>query len=444
MSATIKGPGNSAGRRQLLYWNLLDRLFSLDKNPGLGQVTTQTLAELDLPEILLDDRLSIDNICQRYPALKQEFEAVMPREDMTDLDESEQAQLRRAAIFGKLMINIFGKLASGMVSAQDYADWCNDVEWFERACGLQPGELRGKHGRHDMSPGFQAMEEDIVKRMHLREVLGDDRLAAKLNPSLGLVEQLLRDKSNLSGTALKNARRLIRLYVDQVAQLLKTQVEQAPSGEIDRSVPPKRVFRNLDLQRTIWKNLINWDPTEERLYVDRLYYKQTAKKKLPSRLIVVVDQSGSMVDSMVNCAVLASIFATLPHVDAHLIAYDTQAIDLSAWVHDPFELLMRTKLGGGNDGPVAMRLALPKVESPERTVMIWISDFYEFNASQPLFNMIKAVKESGVKFIPVGSVTSSGYQSVNPWFKKRLKELGCPVISGNIKKLIWELKKFLA
>ena len=89
------------------------------------------------------------------------------------------------------------------------------------------------------------------------------------------------------------------------------------------------MFRNLDLDRTIWKNLTNWSPEEERLYVDRLYYRQTARKTLPQRLIVVVDQSGSMTNSMVNCTILASIFAGLPKVDVHLIAYDTQALDLT-------------------------------------------------------------------------------------------------------------------
>jgi len=54
---------------------------------------------------------------------------------------------------------------------------------------------------------------------------------------------------------------------------------------------------------------------------------------MPQRLIVVVDQSGSMTDSMVNCTILASIFAGLRCVDVHLIAYDTQALDLT--LEDP-------------------------------------------------------------------------------------------------------------
>ncbi len=89
-------------------------------------------------------------------------------------------------------------------------------------------------------------------------------------------------------------------------------------------------------------------------------------------------------------------------------------------------------------------MARPKISDPRNTVLVWISDFYEFDASQPLFDGIEAVHRSGVKFIPVGSVNSSGTQSVNPWFRERFKDLGTPVISGHIRKLVTELKNFIA
>ncbi|MEV7722860.1 VWA domain-containing protein, partial [Streptomyces sp. NPDC088184] len=295
----------------------------------------------------------------------------------------------------------------------------------------------------EIGPELGAIEADLVKRMQLREVLADPGLAAQLTPSMSLIEQLLRDKNNLSGVALANAKDLIRRFVDEVAEVLRTQVEKATVGALDRSVPPKRVFRNLDLDRTIWKNLTNWSPEEERLYVDRLYYRHTVHRTTPQRLIVVVDQSGSMVDSMVNCTILASIFAGLPKVDVHLIAYDTQALDLTPWVHDPFETLLRTNLGGGTDGTVAMALAQPKIAEPRNTVVVWISDFYEWQ-TEPLFESMVAIHRSGAKFIPVGSVTSSGRGSVNPWFRERFKDLGTPVLSGHIRKLVHELKTFLA
>ncbi|MEV0235288.1 VWA domain-containing protein [Nonomuraea sp. NPDC050786] len=435
---TSDGTTSDETRRQVLYWRLLARLFGPDEQPALERASVAIVDDLGLPPALLDPGISVDNLVQRFPDLAAEFEGLMAEQDHEEGDE-----VRRAALVSKLLLNVFAT-GSGNVTAGQLEAWKQDAGWFERGMGCGPGGLRHSPGNEELAGVLAGLEGDLVKRMHLREVLADPVLAKQLTPSMSLIEQLLRDKSNLSGVALANAKALIRRYVDEVAEVLRTQVEQSSAGVIDRSVPPKRVFRNLDIERTIWKNLTNWSPEDQRLYVDRLYYRQTARRTTPARMIVVVDQSGSMVDSMVNCTILASIFAGLPKVDVHLIAYDTRAIDLTPWVHDPFEVLLRTNLGGGNDGPVAMAMARPKISDPRNTVMVWISDFYEFDRSQPLYNGIEAVYRSGVKFIPVGSVNSSGQESVDPWFRKKFKDLGTPVISGHIRKLVFELKNFLA
>lgn len=461
-------------RRQVLYWRLLAQLFDPEEQPALESSSLAVVKDIGLPPALLDPKASVDSVVQRHPELADEFDRLMvPEPDNADAAEGDggrdrAAEVRRAALVSKVLLNVFSA-GSGTVTAGQLARWQADAGWLERALGCAPGGLRGSGGRPagsspggvsptgtgfgaptpDLStlipaigPELGAIEADLVKRMRLREVLADPKLASQLTPSMSLMEQLLRDKDNLSGVALANAKALIRRFVDEVAEVLRTQVEKATVGALDRSVPPKRVYRNLDLDRTIWKNLTNWDPEEERLYVDRLYYRHTARKTTPQRLIVVVDQSGSMVDSMVNCTILASIFAGLPKVDVHLIAYDTQALDLTPWVHDPFETLLRTNLGGGTDGTVAMALAQPKIAEPRNTVVVWISDFYEWQ-TEPLFESMAAIHRSGAKFIPVGSVTSSGRGSVNPWFRERFKDLGTPVLSGHIRKLVHELKTFL-
>ncbi|HYF61212.1 MAG TPA: VWA domain-containing protein, partial [Herpetosiphonaceae bacterium] len=317
--------------------------------------------------------------------------------------------------------------------------------------GGGPGGQEGGRGtgsgftiaEEELRQVIQGLEKDLIKRMALREVLADNRLASQIVPSMPLIEQLLRDKSNISGVALANAKRLIKQYIDELAEVLRLQVMQAVAPKIDRSVPPKRVFRNLDLKRTIWRNLINWNPGEERLYVDRLYYRQTAKKRTPMRMIVVVDQSGSMVDAMVQCTILASIFAGLPHVEVQLIAFDTRVIDLTAWVRDPFEVLLRTQLGGGTDIHGALQFAAEKIQEPRKTAVVLITDFYEGGSNQLLLDSIKAMIESGVHFIPVGAVTSSGYFSVSDWFRTRLKEMGRPIFAGSPRKLIEQLKRYI-
>jgi len=479
-------PDSAENRREVLYWRLLARLFGHEEEAALESASVAVVKDIGLPVALLDPQASIDSIVQRHPELAAELYGLMTPEPDPGGTRDRAAEVRRAALVSKVLLNVFDT-GSGAVTAGQLARWQSDAGWLEAALGCQPGGLRGGraggpgHPGHaggaasgpgragggagqgvspvgtgggstapDLSqlipaigPELGAIEADLVKRMHLREVLADPTLAAQLTPSMSLIEQLLRDKDNLSGVALANAKSLIRRFVDEVAEVLRTQVEKASVGALDRSVPPKRVFRNLDLDRTIWKNLTNWSPDEERLYVDRLYYRHTARKTTPKRLIVVVDQSGSMVPAMVNCTILASIFAGLPKVDAHLIAYDTRALDLTPWVHDPFETLLRTKLGGGTDGTAAMTLVQPMIAEPRNTVVVWISDFYESRVEE-LFAGMAAIHRSGAKFIPVGSVNSSGQGSVSPWFKERFKDQGTPVISGHIRKLVHELKTFLA
>ncbi|MBM7843251.1 VWA domain-containing protein [Herpetosiphon giganteus] len=450
-------------RRQVLYWRMLSTMFGYDQQAeNLEGMSQHIASDLELPESILHPTLSLDQLFQRYPELEPEF-------DLTDLDDRhDETTLRRSLIVSKLMLNVFGpQTQKRSISAAEFAQWLKDVAHLERCLGFQPGALRqsqpgqgqasqlgGLQGGQGIGSGFnfseedlrqviQGLEKDLIKRMALREVLQDNRLAAQITPSMAVVEQLLRDKSHLSGNALNNAKRLIKQYVDELADVLRLQVMQAVSAKIDRSVPPKRVFRNLDLKRTIWRNLTNWNPNEGRLYVDRLYYRQTAKKRTPMRMIVVVDQSGSMVDAMVQCTILASIFAGLPHVDMHLIAFDTRMLDLTPWVHDPFEVLLRTQLGGGTSINEALQFASEKILEPRKTAVVLITDFYEGGSQQVLLDSIKAMIESGVHFIPVGAVTSSGYFSVNDWFRTKLKEMGRPIFAGSPKKLIEQIKHFI-
>ncbi len=458
-------------RRQVLYWRLLTSMFDFtEQGANFETMSAEIVDELGLPQLILDPNISIEQLLQRYPELEADFtQAIVPTLPEEDALNSE-ITLRRALVFSKLLLNTFGpNTQSNVVTAQQYAQWLKDIGYLEQALGYCPGGLRGKQsGRgqgQQSSPGgreggsgtgegftiseeqlratLQALEGELIDRMALREVLKDDQLAAKLTPSMPLVEQLLRDKANLSGNSLKNAKRLIQQYIDELAEVLRLQVAQTPSGKIDRSVPPKRVFRNLDLDRTIWKNLTNWNPEEKKLYVDRLYYRHTAKKKTPTRLIVVVDQSGSMVDAMVQCTILASIFAGLPNVDVHLLAFDTRVLDLTPWVRDPFEVLLRTQLGGGTHIYQALVEAAQRILEPRNTALVLITDFYEGGSHQVLFDSIKSLKESGVHFIPVGAVTSSGYFSVDQWFRTKLKELGTPILTGSPKKLIQELKQII-
>ena len=488
--------------RQTLYWRLLSAVFEQgEAAPSLEELAGQLAAETGAPKELLDPKITIDALVARFPKLKEHFSKPLPgfeapagqsedddgnddADDTNDDDDDAESEkspelddvVTQALVVSKLLLNAFGPNTQGQVSAKGYSQWSKDVEWLEGALGLPPGALRkagggggsssssasgstsadpstegaptGGGGEASRPPigddelraGLETLEADMIHRMDLREVLKDPELSKRLTPSMALLEQILWDKGNLSGPALQNAKRLIARYVDELSKVLKLQMRQTSSPVKDRSVPPKRIFRNLDIKRTVWKNLVNWNPEEGKLYVDRLFYHHTGKKSLPSKLIIIVDQSGSMTSAMVQTTILASIFAGLPNVVCHLFAFDTRVIDLTPYLKDPVETLLRTKLGGGNDMRLALDAAAPFIDSPQNTAVVVISDFYDWS---DFFSVLRQWKESGCHLIPVGSLHTTGYYSVNAEYQTKFKELGTPILHGSPKKLIAQIKKVM-
>ncbi len=246
-------PGDlaDANRRQVLYWRLLGRLFDPDEQPGLESTSMAVVDDLGLPAALLDPAVSVDTVVQRFPALADELRGLLTGTETVSDDAGPftpgQAEVRRAALVSKVLLNVFAT-GTGPVSAGQLARWQSDAGWFEQALGHEPGELRRQGGGQNGGLGatLARLEGDLVRRMHLREVLADPALARQLTPSMSLIEQLLRDKANLSGVALANAKALIRRFVDEVAEVLRTQVEQhqrrhdRPVGAAEAGLPQPR------------------------------------------------------------------------------------------------------------------------------------------------------------------------------------------------------------
>jgi predicted metal-dependent peptidase len=193
-----------------------------------------------------------------------------------------------------------------------------------------------------------------------------------------LVKTLLTHRDLMNENTRALARKIIQKVVDELKKKLKVQVEPAITGAIRRDKhSPRKVYRNLDLNRTIRRNLRNYDNDSGKLLVDRIYYHAAERRSRPWHVIVAVDQSGSMLDSAIFSAVMASIFAELPAVRTSLFLFDTEIADLSDKVGQPVDVLLSIQLGGGTDITKAMQYANQLVSQPARTIVVLITDFYE-------------------------------------------------------------------
>jgi hypothetical protein len=272
------------------------------------------------------------------------------------------------------------------------------------------------------------LERHSIERYRLYEMLRDPALLRQMTPSIGLVTGLLAIHREVPPAILVEIRRIIREVADKVRRALEREVRPALSAAVrtpDRS--PLRLARNLDLGRTLRKNLQRIAPDTGALVVSELVFRSRVRRHNPWSLILLVDQSGSMADALVPTTVLAGIFAAVPALATRLIAFDTEPHDLSDKLRDPVELLLATELGGGTHIARALAYAGAAMTEPARSLVVLISDLGEGGPIEDLVVEAARIKESGARLLVLTALDDRGQAVVDPVVRRRLLELDIPV-----------------
>jgi Mg-chelatase subunit ChlD len=282
----------------------------------------------------------------------------------------------------------------------------------------------------------EVLQRELVRRRGIGELLEKPELLEKIEPNTELVKTLLTHKDLLNPQTRVLARKIIEKVVNELKDKLKLQVEQAITGAIRRDRhSPRKVYRNLDLKTTLNRNLKNYDGPSGKLLVDRLYFYAAERKKRPWHVILAVDQSGSMLDSAIFSAVMASIFAELPSVRTSLFLFDTQVVDLSGQVGQPVDVLLSIQLGGGTDITLAMQYAAQLVREPARTIVVLITDFYEGRDDRDLVRQVREMDESGIRLIGLGALGYDARPAYNKTTAGKLRKVGMDILVCTPEKL---------
>jgi Mg-chelatase subunit ChlD len=297
-------------------------------------------------------------------------------------------------------------------------------EWVDAVADLFPHHAK------------EVLQRELVSRRGISELLEKPELLEKVEPNLDLVKTLLTHKDLLNPKTRVLARKIIEKVVQQLKEKMKVQVEQAITGAIRRDRhSPRRIYRNLDWKTTVRRNLKNYDRGREQVLVDRLYFFAAERKKRPWHVIVTVDQSGSMLDSAIFSAVMASIFAELPAVRTSLVLFDTQVVDLSEQVGQPVDVLLSIQLGGGTDITKALQYDQQLVREPGRTIVVLISDFYEGRDERDLIREVRAMSESGIRMIGLGALGYDCRPAYNRSTAGKLRKAGMDILVCTPEKL---------
>jgi len=282
----------------------------------------------------------------------------------------------------------------------------------------------------------QVLERELIKRRGIEKILEEPALLEKVEPDVELVKTLLTHKAFIT----EKTRGLVRKVIDQVVAELKrrleVQIEQALVGALRRDRhSPRRVFRNLDLRTTLRRNLRHWDDARGKLLVDRIYYFAAERNRRPWHIVVCVDQSGSMLESAIFSAVMASIFAELPAVRTSLVLFDTSVVDLSGEVGSPVDVLLKVQLGGGTNITQALAYCAELVREPARTILVLITDFYEGRAEADLVRQVRALADAGVRLIGLGALGYDARPSYNKATAAKCRKVGMDILVCTPEKL---------
>jgi hypothetical protein len=252
-------------------------------------------------------------------------------EELATLDQRSARQDRALAFLD----NGEGEGSSRGSGVMTSTEWINDVhELFPRSVA-------------------ERLSDDAMNRYGITDLVTSEEVLDRITPSTALVRATLDTKHLMDPKVLAKARMVVDRVVGHLLERLARPVRNPFSGPKDRTRRSRvRIAANSDPRATVRANLKHIDPHSGELVIaEPLFTSRTRRQQDRWQIVVCLDQSGSMADSVIHGAVTASIFYGIGSLRTHLIAFDTEVADVTAEVSDPVEVLMGVHRGGVHGDP---------------------------------------------------------------------------------------------
>lgn len=281
------------------------------------------------------------------------------------------------------------------------------------------------------------VQKDAIQTRGLTELLFEPETLPFLEKNVDLVATLVAAKGLVPDEAKALAREVVKEVVEDLRRRLETSVRTSILGAVRRGTEsPLKLARNLDWKKTIQKNLKGWDQERQRLIPERFYFWSNQRRRHEWDVAMVIDQSGSMAQSVVYSSVMGAIFASLDVLRTRLLVFDTEVVDLTPLLSDPVELLFATQLGGGTDINRAVAYAEENfIERPEKTIFLLITDLYEGGDGAQLVARLRRLVEAKVKVLCLLALSEAGQPSYDHAMAQALTALGIPCFGATPAKL---------
>jgi Mg-chelatase subunit ChlD len=276
----------------------------------------------------------------------------------------------------------------------------------------------------------QVMQADAMTRLGLRELLLEPEMMAAVQPDMDLVTTLIGLGRVIPERSRETARQVVRVVTDQLEERLRSATVQAVTGALNRAARTRRPRpADIDWRATIAANLRTYRPEYRTVVPERLIGHARRTTRVEREIVLCIDQSGSMAESIVYSSVFGAVLASLRSVSTKLVVFDTEVVDLTDEMTDPIDVLFGVQLGGGTDINRAIAYCQGLVERPTDTVFLLISDLYEGGIAEEMLSRAAALVRSGVTMVALLALSDSGAPSFDARHAAALAEIGVPAFA---------------
>jgi len=277
------------------------------------------------------------------------------------------------------------------------------------------------------TPVAHMMQRDALKRIKLQRLLSEPELLAEIEPNLDLVTKLLALNKVMPAQTRETARQVVRQVVEDLRDRLEYPLRQAISGSLNRALRARQPRQQKDINwiQTIRANLKHYQ-VEQRTVVPETLVGYGRQRSSLRDVILCIDQSGSMGQSVVYASIFGAVLASLPAVNIRLVVFDSTVVDLTEKLQDPVDLLFGIQLRGGTNIDRALAYCQQWVKRPQETILVLISDLYEGGDRAGMIRRTAALVTGGVQVIVLLALNDHGAPRFNRGLAQELVNIGVP------------------
>ncbi len=330
---------------------------------------------------------------------------------MNTIDTKEKLERWRMLLGGDDADGI-GVELSGRALAMDKA-MAALYDTSERRGGLSASAPNAARWLGDIREYFPSsivriMQKDAIDRLGMESLLLEPEMLAAVEPDINLVTTLMSLSGVIPMKAKATARLIVHRVVREIQKKLDVPLRQAVAGALKRSTRTRRPRHSeIDWNRTIRANLKHYQE-EYKTIVPETRIGYGRKRNELRTIIVCIDQSGSMGQSVVYSGVFGAVLASIPALRTHVVSFDTAVVDLTEKMSDPVDVLMGVQLGGGTDINRALAYCQTLITRPHDTILILITDLYEGGDAKEMLKRASAISSSGARMVTLLALADTG------------------------------------